>query len=143
MFKFNDTRAEHELAEDRRAYKLATLKKPKKPGLGYYYKSDRALLEREAKNINAECSWIVNHKTMIYIELTAPRGFLWASTNESTLNYEIQKQNQEAMRGMIQEILSTMAEGFKSTGKIQHDEDCECESCELASDDPELQELDF
>ncbi len=93
------------------------------------------MLRREASAINATTSYWP-HKNDITITLTAPPGFIWATTNESELTSTFESnQLQEATTT----LLDQMAQGFVRLS----DPDEEDEDSTHYGEEDEPQELNF
>lgn len=99
--------------------------------------SDRLILEREAKAINATMDWY-REKANVFIILRAPHGFVWASTSEPELNFDCPYTQS---RDAVTELLALMNQGFTKSIQPRHEHDCECHECE--DSDEEVFELSF
>ncbi len=91
---------------------------------------DREILEREAHAINAEVDWSHSPRATD-ITVKAPSGFVWASTDDSTLNVFLEKPDPSLVREAVEDMLKDMEQGFKPL--VMEDE----------YDPSEYSELDF
>lgn len=103
---------------------------------------DKDLLLREAGAINATVTWISGRHNL-HIIVEAPKGFIWASTRERLLEASSEVVDGTWIRETVQNLLADMQELYNLDGAFTHEDTCECDECESATDDPELSDLPF
>lgn len=96
-------------------------------------KQDLAILQREAKAINADFSYWPS-KASIYITINAPLGFVWKAINNSTIETEV---DSTLIAEATRDLLDQMSHGF--TQIVESDE----EDQDSTTYEDEPTELDF
>ena len=86
---------------------------------------DKAILKREAKAINATVDW-QTYGNRFEIQIHAPEGFVWAATNQPTLECHYERLSPDSAREAVRDLISEMGRGYDNTGDAEvSDEDHE------------------
>lgn len=98
---------------------------------------DKAILNREAKAINATVDWFT-YRNRFEIAVHAPEGFVWVANGQPTLDCNYERLSPDSAREAVRELLAEMERGFHDSGDayVPDPEDYEY-------DEEAPQELDF